>query len=558
MLHSYFFTGDNFDLLKRIQFHLYPELSFFIFRKAIDKYKNAVKITKIETELYKEIRNTKKFYSPDIERVYNKIAAYFRYKYPLESQLSFKVLEGQSYENQLEVSWRNFYYDESRKLVEDNDILNALLIALFNKNTEKGEKAINDISTFLDYKYPKEFIDDYYERQNRPTYENKSEYIIKKHSNKMNNLKIKLSKAESDEKLKKLRNFFELHSYPSALYILADNKKGIEIFIQEEFDSYFISPGFEVKLKLKGKVLKEGFIKVSAQNFIDLLLQQENSKYISLTNEDDKLIIENNTSSYEIQVESKELESELNNQPDIHEMMEIEQEKLKNMLRHVRIASDKDNIKLQGLKFELLDNKLTINATDKYRLATYSQKTSRGNFLQHAFISAKMVDLLLFLLNDTGKVYIRKVNDILIFKSDDFLFAAQQSFDEFPYYKNIVNDIDYRCEISLRTNEIKNILKSLRPLDDQNFVKVIQLKVEKDYLYITRKTIENQNAFYKIEIDSDCYQAEVSINLDYLLEFLEIIEVDQFKIKIAGPENPIVCELNCIGDYKYYIMPVIN
>lgn len=156
------FTGDNFELLKNVQVNCFFGLVSKLYVEAKSRYISAINLIGVETDLYINIKNKDKFDYRVLKRVYDKIAAYYRFKHPTNGQLSIKSkMEDLSFESELEIEWRSFYTNEVEDITNNDLITKAILTAVGYENTEEGFEAEETILKFLDHKYPREFIKDF-------------------------------------------------------------------------------------------------------------------------------------------------------------------------------------------------------------------------------------------------------------------------------------------------------------------------------------------------------------------------------------------------------------
>lgn len=144
------FHGDINEKLMFIQHNFYYDLIRWLFEHPRQRYKEAINLLCVETDLWIQIKDRNGFDHRTLQEPHDKIAAYYRYTHPREIQLA---LDEMNYEERLTQNWLNYWHNEVRELIKDNIITRTILTAVGYQNTPKGYAAEKLLIALLDERY---------------------------------------------------------------------------------------------------------------------------------------------------------------------------------------------------------------------------------------------------------------------------------------------------------------------------------------------------------------------------------------------------------------------
>lgn len=146
------FAGDSDAFLKAKQHSLYWELVGHIYTVARDRYLAACRLLRVETELSRAVIDKHKFDHCTLQDAHDRIAARFRFRQTHGPQLNIGE-DHAKFEERLEREWRDFFADELKRLVQDDEFTRLVLTAVAYGNQDAGLTAESRLRQLLDETY---------------------------------------------------------------------------------------------------------------------------------------------------------------------------------------------------------------------------------------------------------------------------------------------------------------------------------------------------------------------------------------------------------------------
>jgi len=306
-----------------------------------------------------------------------------------------------------------------------------------------------------------------------------------------------------------------------------------------------------------GKIEKEGDITIPARLFIDVVNSISSEKIdlsveelnVRVKSENDNLVIKG------ISAEEFPVIPTIQGTPSFTIKASI----LKDALNLVNFAAALEESRpvLSGIYFNLDGDKLTIAATDSYRLAEYVLKLEKKVEKKIEIIvpARTMIELSRVIadLDEEIKVFIN--DNQILFSAKDIEFTSRLIEGQFPDYKQIIPK-DNETKAVLQSSEFTNALKvaSLFARESANSINlVVKPKGEVEIKAISAQIGESDTV---IKADVEGKEGEITFNSKYLLDVLNNLKVKAVTLEISGKLSPGVIRVDNGPEYVYIIMPL--
>lgn len=239
---------------------------------------------------------------------------------------------------------------------------------------------------------------------------------------------------------------------------------------------------------------------------------------------------------------------------------------LKKALDGVVFASsnNENRIELTGVLFSFFRNKLTLAATDSYRLAEKEIEIKGGSQEELKIIApTKTVQELLRALSSLDddveeagdgvvNVYLSENQILFSFGSVDII--SRLISGHYPDYKQII-PAKIQTEALVDKGEFSRAVKAAS-LFSKNGINDINLQFSKKRIKVSSFSGISGESEVDVEAEIGGPENEISINYRYLLDGLNNIDGDQVKIGIVNSNTPCLLKPAKESGYLYIIMPI--
>ncbi len=325
---------------------------------------------------------------------------------------------------------------------------------------------------------------------------------------------------------------------------------------------------------IRGKVEKEGVFTVPAKVFSD---------YVNLLT-NNQVSIELIENELNIKTSNSKTRFKGNNPEEFPVIPELEKENIytvsvKDFKEGVSgvifaVALNNSRPEINGVVFDF-DDKLTIAATDSYRLAEKKIpfKTSnkkKNKIIVPARTLQEILRVLSIVKNDLSSdkdsyinISISTDNQIL-FNFSDLNIGPENNIEivskliegKYPEYKEVI-PTDINTDVVVDKNDlIKTIKKSsLFTKSGVDSIKISFLNKTNELTVFSANTETGEN-LSKIPITIKGDDNEITLNYRYLLDGLQHIEGDDVRILLVNKDTPCLLNSTKNKDYLYIIMPI--
>lgn len=300
------------------------------------------------------------------------------------------------------------------------------------------------------------------------------------------------------------------------------------------------------------KIDKEGSLTVPARLMQDFINSLPDT-VLKLENKDDKLAI--SADKYQSVINGVSAE-DFPVMPDIENgnKWKTTAGELKRVLQRVTLASSADDARpvLTGVYFHSAGGKLTVAATDSYRLAESkvgAVKSDMNFILPHTAAN----DLLRILTDDTQSVTVTHDDQQVSFATDDVSLVARLIEGNYPDYQKLI-PIKFDTIAKLSREEFMNITK-VSSLFARESAGSITINITDNQISIN--AIASQIGENTATADATVKGGgEVTLNSRYLVDALNAFEGEQIEFCFNGKLEPCVLRSTDDKDYLHLIMPL--
>ncbi len=213
---------------------------------------------------------------------------------------------------------------------------------------------------------------------------------------------------------------------------------------------------------------------------------------------------------------------------------------------------------LNGAKFVLTPDSLTLVATDGHRLALVEVKHDVGVSKEIGVILPKKT------LLELGKLLAEGEGDILFESGENHLFfevagrvlISRMIDGQFPAYERVIpkgNDKIIEFDRERLTSAVKRVA-----LLSNERSRAVKFEVTKGKVEVTSSSSEFGEAREQLPVDYTGPVITISFNAQYVLDFLNVVETDVVSLSLKDDTSQAVMKpVGAEGyDYTYVIMPM--
>ncbi len=320
---------------------------------------------------------------------------------------------------------------------------------------------------------------------------------------------------------------------------------------------------------VRGKVEKEGSFTVDSKTITDYVALLPNKK-INIEQKENNLTVEADNYKTKIIGQSAE-EFPLIPEVDKETYYSAEINEFRKALSQTAFAvsANESRLELSGVLFDFSNEKLTLAATDSYRLAekTTSVKTnSSGDENKKIIIPARTLQELIRILSaeqdgigaddGSGEIKFYLSENQILFAAGSTELVSRLIEGQYPDYKQII-PTNPKTTIIINRQELVRAVKA-----SALFSKVGINDINLDFPQGKNKAVvssaSGQTGENITELDANVVGEDngVVVNYRYLLDGLNNIEGENIKIEIINSNTPCILRAEKGDDYLYIIMPI--
>ena len=233
---------------------------------------------------------------------------------------------------------------------------------------------------------------------------------------------------------------------------------------------------------------------------------------------------------------------------------------LKQMVEKTQFAITGEDTRyfLNGAKFVVTRESLTLVATDGHRLALVEVKHNAGVAEELGVILPKktLLELGKLLIEGEGDVLFESGENHLFFEVGGRMLISRMIDGQFPAYERVIpkgNDKSIEFERERLTSAVKRVA-----LLSNERSRAVKFDVSKGKVEVTSSSAEFGEAREELPVDYAGPALTISFNAQYVLDFLNVVETDVVQLSLKDEVSQAVMKpVGADGyDYTYVIMPM--
>ncbi|BBA84752.1 DNA polymerase III subunit beta [endosymbiont of Pachyrhynchus infernalis] len=307
------------------------------------------------------------------------------------------------------------------------------------------------------------------------------------------------------------------------------------------------------------KIIK---INISAKKIFDICKKIDKNSILYFNKENNFLILKSNKSIFSIStIINCNILNEFNKHYDNDYKICISCLSLKNLIKktYYSIGIEDTRKYLNGMLFEIYDNKIKTISTDGHRLSISELKINFEIKNKNKYILTKqgVNELIKYLDNINNNIYIKFDNKNIYIKSENSLFISRLLNENFPEYNDIISK-ELKYSIKLNKNVLIEVILRISSISNDKFC-LIRLNFNNNKLNISSFNSDQEKSEEYIDIDY-LFDDDILIllNSTYLIESLSSIDEEFILFKFINNKSCICIEEFSNINNKHIIMPIYS
>lgn len=215
-------------------------------------------------------------------------------------------------------------------------------------------------------------------------------------------------------------------------------------------------------------------------------------------------------------------------------------------------SRDESRPVLTGVLARFGEGKLTMAATDSYRLAVKESKLGQDVPELEAIVPARALAELARMVGEADEIQLGLEENHAVFGAGDAWLTTRRIDGQFPDYKQLVPD-EFEHTITLNREELLDVVRRVAVMAQRNLP--LRLSLTEGELAISARTQDVGEARESMPAPYSGEPLEIGFNADFLRDGLESVESEEIELKLISPLRPGL--LSAPGeDFWYLIMPI--
>jgi DNA polymerase-3 subunit beta len=233
---------------------------------------------------------------------------------------------------------------------------------------------------------------------------------------------------------------------------------------------------------------------------------------------------------------------------------------LKEMVAKTQFAITGEDTRyfLNGAKFVLRPDSLTLVATDGHRLALVEAPHTIGITEEIGVILPKktLLELGKLLVEGDGDVMFEAGENHLFFEVGGRMLISRMIDGQFPAYERVIPKSNDKL-IDFERDRLTNAVKRVALLSNERS-RAVKFEISKGKVEVTSSSSEFGEAREELPVDYAGTPLTISFNAQYVLDFLNVVETDGVQLSLKDEVSQAVMKpVGAQGySYTYVIMPM--
>lgn len=335
---------------------------------------------------------------------------------------------------------------------------------------------------------------------------------------------------------------------------------GVLLEVDKELNVYSTDLETSIKSTMDVKIDEKGKAVVPAKILINILKNLEESK----------ITLELNKETNQVHITSEKAEFNLNTlsleeypafpEVKINDPIKLKMDDFKKLISKVGRAASQDESRaiLTGTLMEIEDGKLTLVATDSYRLATIKQKLDIKDKKIQIVVPAKILDSII--KNDFKKIDLEIILEesqiVFILKKEEKIkniLVSRLLSGKFPEYKQLIPE-EMKHNILIDKEKLLEVVKRISSISQDNIPIKIIIEEGKITAAMDIKEIGSSSEDFEAAYGEE--RIEIAFNPFFLIDGITMMDGKNIILSIEEPLKPILLKSEKDKNILYLLMPV--
>jgi DNA polymerase-3 subunit beta len=232
----------------------------------------------------------------------------------------------------------------------------------------------------------------------------------------------------------------------------------------------------------------------------------------------------------------------------------VERESLLETIQRVARAASRDESRpvLTGILVQFAAGKLTMAATDSYRLAVKETELSGSAPDLEAIVPGRALTELARIASAGETVDVGVHENQVVFAADGVWLTTRRIDGQFPNYRQLLPE-QFEHELTLPRAELLEVIRRASVMIQR--ATPLQLRFAEGELTVIARTHEVGESKESLPAPFSGETLEIGFNADFLRDGLESVDGDDIRFKLISPLRPAVLQGD--GDeFTYLVMPI--
>lgn len=321
--------------------------------------------------------------------------------------------------------------------------------------------------------------------------------------------------------------------------------------------------GTDLEVEIIGRVFLEnagedGSITVPARKLFDICKSLADGSEITINVTDSKAVVSSGRSRFTLSTLAA------NDFPNVEQSsgsveFKLLQGQLKHLIDATSFAMAQQDVRyfLNGMLWEVEQNKLTAVATDGHRLAlSVNDEISIDTAEKtQAIVPRKgILELARLLMNETDEIMITLGKNHIRATTTDFTFTSKLVDGNFPDYQRVIPKQSTRLLQGKRV-EIRQALSRTAILSNEKY-RGVRLLLDDGNLKIMANNPEQEEAEENINVNYNGGALEIGFNVSYLIDVLNCINSEDALFELSDANSSVIIREEAEAQDLYVVMPM--
>lgn len=232
----------------------------------------------------------------------------------------------------------------------------------------------------------------------------------------------------------------------------------------------------------------------------------------------------------------------------------VERESLLETIQRVARAASRDESRpvLTGILVQFVGGKLTMAATDSYRLAVKETELSGSAPDLEAIVPGRALTELARIATSGEAIDVGVHENQVVFGLDGTWLTTRRIDGQFPNYRQLLPE-QFEHELTLPRAELLEVVRRASVMIQR--ATPLQLRFAEGELTVIARTHEVGESQESMPAAFSGDTLEIGFNADFLRDGLESVDGDDIRLKLISPLRPAVLQGD--GDeFTYLVMPI--